>query len=496
MYAIEPLFSLVNSMTKSEKRYLRLVAGMQQGEKGYVRLFDLLDSSAAFDAGLRDALLQNFPGSSIEPARKHLYSVIIKSLRQFHGDNDIESRLLGWIQDSRILYAKGLQALGMQQLRKVKATALQHEKFIYYILAARQELQYLIRSQFVGITEDELIEKHELLKQYLEQETSSIRHALLYEILLFRYWKTGIVRNQQDITQLNDLLLEEYQVLNTQSIQSFESQQLHLHFQSIYFTMVGDPEGGLAVFRDLDQLFQRYPHLWENSPTYYLHLLAGILQDLRSMERFEEMQYYIERLSSVDETTRGFSLTIKYMIFEYQLQSAVDQRKIERIRTLIGTHKDVFDRETFQLNLQTRLQLQFVLARAWYAIGEYSLALKQINAILDQSASTVYQSLYVLSRLLHLQLSALLENSEYLVHAIRSVERKLKAERKLFGAEELILSLLKRWLKAKPVRDLQHQLRVLHENPLERRLIKELAVEQWIDDMKFTDREKPHLKSV
>lgn len=485
MYSIEHLFSLVKSMSKSEKRYFRLTTDLQQGEKGYLSLFDILDSSAAFDSALQAKLKKAFPGSSIEPARKHLYHVMIKSLRQFNHDQDVESRLMTGLQDSRILYHKGLYALSLEQLIRVKRIALSHEKFMYFILAARQELQYLVRSQFGGISEDDLIEKQEALKRFLEQETSSIRHAMLYEILLFRYWKNGIVRSQGDVTQLNDLLLEEHQVLNTQSIQSFESQQLHLHFQSIYFTMISNPEGGLTVFRDLDMLFQRYPHLWESSPLYYVHLLGGILHDLRQMERYDEMPYYLDRLRSIDQHTTGLALIIKYLIFEYELQSLIDQKKVEEALALIEVHRQDFDREIAQLNLQTRLQLQFVLTRAWFVTGDYSKALKRINDILNQPSGYVYQPLYVLCRLMNLQINAMLENTEYLVHAIRSVERKLKAEPKLFDLEKLILSILKRWLKLKPVKDLQRQLQELERNPFERRLIKELNLKEWIDLMKF-----------
>lgn len=481
MSSIQHLFSLVKSMTKSEKRYFRLSANLQGGAKGYLELFDILETSGSFDDVLQSRLQKHFRGSTLEPARKHLYHVMIKSLRQFNSDQDIELSLMTWLQDSRILYHKGLYSLSLEQLVRVKRVALANEKFLYFILAARQELQFLVRSQFTGISEDDLIEKQESLKRFLEQENSSIRHAMLYEILLFRYWKNGIVRSQDDVTQLNDLLLEEYQVLNTQRIQSFESQQLHLHFQSIYFTMISDPQGGLTVFRDLDMLFQRHPHLWENSPLYYVYLLAGILQDLRQMERHEEMSYYLERLRSIGRHSPGLALIIKYMILEYELQSLVDQKKMDTALALVANNKADFERETTQLNLQTRLQLQFVLARVWFFAGDYSRALKQINGILNQPTAQLNQPLYVLCRMMNLQINAMLENTEYLVHAIRSVERKFKGELSVYGVEKLILDFLKRLLSLKPSKDMYHQLKELEENPFERRMILELNVAEWMD---------------
>src|SRR5690606_41068542 len=77
MYSIEHLFSLVKSMTKSEKRHFRLTSDLQRGEKSYMALYDILESSDAFDAALETTLKQRFRGSSIEPARKHLYQVLI-----------------------------------------------------------------------------------------------------------------------------------------------------------------------------------------------------------------------------------------------------------------------------------------------------------------------------------------------------------------------------------------------------------------------------------
>lgn len=480
MYSVEHLFSLVKSMTKSEKRHFRLTSDLQQGEKGYMALYEILESSTAFDVDLESTLKKRFRGSSIEPARKHLYQVLIKSLRQFNNHQDVELKLMTWLQDSRILYYKGLHSLSLEQLIKVKRVALAHEKYMYFILAARQELQYLVRSQFGGVSEDELIEKQEALKTFLAQENSSIRHAMLYEILLFRYWKNGIVRSQEDVTMLNDLLLEEYQVLNTQSIQSFHSQQLHLHFQSIYFTMISNPEGGITVFRELDQLFRRHPHLWEHSPLYYIHLLSGILQDLRMMERYDEMPYYLDRLRSISRDSTGLTLIIKYMVFEHELQSLVDQRKSREATALIAGYQADLDRETGQLNFQTRLQLQFVLTRAWFVARDYSKALKIINGILNQPAGHIYRPLHVLCRLMNLQINAMLENTEYLVHAIRSVERRLKAEPKLFEVEKLILTFLKRWLKLKPTQDVPAKLRELEMNPFEKRVIRELNLPEWI----------------
>ena len=220
MLPIDVLHPLVQSLTKSEKRYFRLTVSMQQGEKGYLRLFDCLDRHELFTDELKLELKTAFPGTTLEPARKHLYRVLMKSLRQFESDKSVEEKLMNLIQDSLILFNRGLISVSFEQLEKAKSLALEYEKFMFYILAARQELEFIIRQQFVGWDESKLIEKQEKIRELLEHELTVQQHASLYEVLLLRYWKTGVVRSLQESVRLNDLLLEEHQVINSQRLES------------------------------------------------------------------------------------------------------------------------------------------------------------------------------------------------------------------------------------------------------------------------------------
>ncbi len=483
MNSIELLFSLIASMTKSEKRYFRMTTDLQGGEKNYLVLFNLLESHKTFDDSLKKQVSKLFPGLSIEPPRKHLYRVLIKTLRQYENENSVDSKLLNLIEDSRILYNKGILSLSLEQLTKAKELALRHEKYLHYVIAARQEMHYLLRSQFVGITEIELVEKQQKIQEFLEHEANASQHGVLYEVLLFRYWKNGISRNEKDVLKLNDLLLEEYQILNSQRIKSFESQKLHLYFQSIYFMMSNNHESSLQVFRDLDELFLSNEHLWKDNPAQYVQLIDGILYDLRIMERYEEMEFYFHQLKSIKSESEGLTIVLKYKILDHQLQALADQKKTEEALLVIAENQPGLSKEIAQLNLQTRTQLQFSITRILFLAKDYEKALKQIIVILNLSEASLQARLYVSCRILYLQINASLGNSEHLLYAIRSIERKLRSDRKMFGVEKLVISFLKRWISMKPVKDLKEQLEVLKGNPFENQLLKELFIEEWIREV-------------
>jgi hypothetical protein len=73
----------------------------------------------------------------------------------------------------------------------------------------------------------------------------------------------------------------------------------------------------------------------------------------------------------------------------------------------------------------------FAITRVWISAGNYSAALKVINAMLNQPVGSTDHSLHVLFHLMNLMVNALMNNRDYLHYAIRSVERKLRNEQRI-----------------------------------------------------------------
>lgn len=490
MLTLEPLHTLIHSLTKTEKRYFTLTTEMHKGEKEYLQLFKVLDSSKLFDQFLVQALKDKYPDSIIEPARKHLYSVIMKSLRHFENEKEIETKLSNLLQDARLLYGKGLIDASFELLEKIKQLAVEHEKFFYFLLAAKQELNYLVRSQFLGVDENHLIEKQEKFREILELQHGTAQHSMLYQVLLFRYWKNGVVRSQKQVVSLNDLLLEEHQLLSGHRLKSFETQQLHLQFQSVYFLISGNSEGSLNVYRDLDSLFHANHRLWQDNPVYYIQLIDGILYDLRSMEIYEELEYYYGRLKELKANSESLQKTIDAVLLSHQLNSYCDQNKFKEGKDFLLLKSKEIKNNLLRLPIQKQAEIQLAAARIYFGNYEYSAVLQIVNSVLNQlsSSTSITHSSYIVFHLLNIQVNIVLKDSDYIYYAIRSLERKLKNSRALYGVEELILSIAKRWLSGKSLHGIEEQIKKLDENPFEKYFIKTLLVNSWISKIKSQSR--------
>lgn len=486
---IDVLHSLLHSLTKSEKRYCRLLTGSSTSDRGFLRLLDCLFSHETMGDALNADLTRLFPGTTLEPARKHLYRVVMQSLRQFEQDKRIDVRIGQLLHDSQILYERGLVQFSQEQLEKAQRLAGQHERGLYVALAARQQAEQWVKGQFDGVDEPTLARQHALIRQQVEHTQLVFNHAALYETLLLRYRTHGTVGNTTDTHRLNDLLLEEHQLLNRQNrtgppMRSFAMQQQHLHFQSTYFRMIGDEAGSLRVYRELDNLFQSNPTLWAEQPLYYIQLLEGILSDLRMLGQYDEMPYFIDRLWAIGRPANGLHHTVPYRVLYYRLLLTVDQGRFADAAALLlsdplSVDEPVFERGLARLSLGTRTEFDLLLVRLQMGLGQLSAGLHRLNRVLAFPARTLPGRLDMERQLMNLLLHARLGNADYLTYALRSAERKRKATIRQTEGERFILELLRQWLNGRLSPGVLTRIETFSLNSADQQLVRNLDVRAW-----------------
>jgi hypothetical protein len=480
MLSVLSLYSLIQSMTKSEKRYFRLDNAGQRHDRGYMLLYNFLESKPMFDESQSAALRSLFPGMSLEPARKHLCRVLMKSLRQYEMDKNIEAKLFNLLQDSKILLNRGFLNESAQTLVKAKDLALKNEKFMLLILLAQQELRLETHRQYHGTEEADLIGKHEAISRLLQHEVGSHQHASIYEVLLLRYWKGTGIRTYQELTSLNDLLLEEHYILNSQSLESFQARQVHLLFQSTFMLMTGDSEGSLDTFYALDELFRQHEHLWIQTPVYYIQTLNGILHTLRRMEKYQEMTFFIDRLNALEPGSENLKLTVKSQVIEHRLHAWVNQKEYQKCLYLLEDQV-YFEKFLDQLNFNDQAQLLLSISRVWHLTGNFTKALHYVNKILNRAPLLINRSLHVRCQLTYMMIHKSLNNKELLTYELRSYERKLKLVGRTYKTEALVISLLKNWVNHKSTARFHNDLLLIINDPFEQVLISELDLRSWFE---------------
>ena len=127
------LFDLIQSLTKSEKRFFKLHSALQSGEKNYLRIFDAVDKQKAYDEEAikkqfaKETFIRHFPSE-----KNHLYKLVLKALRAYHAESSVTGVLKQHINNIEILFSKALYAEATKILHRAKKVAADHERFYYW----------------------------------------------------------------------------------------------------------------------------------------------------------------------------------------------------------------------------------------------------------------------------------------------------------------------------------------------------------------------------
>ncbi|MGB0839443.1 MAG: hypothetical protein ACPGXL_04845, partial [Chitinophagales bacterium] len=195
----DPLFDLIKSLTKSEKRNFKLFARrLQSGESAkFMLLFDALGKQKVYEEAKILKRLPQIKRSQLSNLKAHLNKQLLISLRLQHTPNNIDMQIRERMDYAKILYNKGLYKQSLKELDRVKQVALDTEEYLlcYEII----EFEKLIESQY--ITRSIKSRSDDLVKQAVTLSHKTIRIHQLSNLALKLYgWyiNIGSVRNKED----------------------------------------------------------------------------------------------------------------------------------------------------------------------------------------------------------------------------------------------------------------------------------------------------------
>lgn len=474
MLSTRELFDLIKSLNKTERRYCRIELEEKGAATAYFELYRQLEESVSFDDGLDRLLKKRFNNYQLEITRKHLGKLLLRILNRYHLQTDREAQVWERYTNAKLLLQKGFGQAGLRHIALGKAAAKQAGYPYFFSMFCRLELDHGIRQKFADWEEERVVAVQESVREGMREEEAAREHAALYEILLCRYWKNGVARNSRQIAQLNDIVLEEHQAVQNQRNETFRSGQLHLHFQSVYFMMTGDPDGSLKTFYALDEFFQAHRHEWVADPQSYIRFLQDVLETLRRFGHFDEMPHFMDRLNELDITSGYLKVKISLLLAELHLHVGLARKSRPDDVVIPAFPAAVLD----QAPLQDVIQWWFTAARAYLFKKNYQESLSLINRLLRLPASELGAMNYSKVRMLNLMVHHAMQNRDYLFYEIRSFERKMKSGGTWHYTEKLVVDYLKHWLACRPFGRGVNTEKL--NDPYEQVMVSELGLKKWL----------------
>jgi hypothetical protein len=485
------LVYLIHSLSKSEKKHFAVSKPGEQAQD-YMILYRMIAKSVITDEdAIRNDYRQAARGTSFDISVHYLYDKILDTLVALRKKKDIYYDLFRRLSKVRVLYERSMFRECFGMLEEVIARAQKNEIYEILLIAAKLELEYLLRLNFPNISEKELYHKHYEQVNMIKNIRKITEQASLYGLLRHRLTHKGNVRSARQKKELDDLMVSELSISASLpgKEDSFERTKNHKLFQATYLMGIGDFSAALRSFRELAQLFENNPHFWANPPIYYLSVLEGILSSLRSVGDYGEMSFFIKKLENMaGNYSLEFKINVLCLIFQYKLFPLFDQGDYEGCKRLIDAYKDsLFDNASW-LSPIRKSEMQLYAALVHIGLRKYAEAKKLINSIIFDH-DIEYLPIMRTIRLVRLIIYYETGNFDLVRHESHSIRRNLSLKKEFsFKTEHLMLFFLNKYnlpiLQSERIKmhnKLLQKINDLHEDKYERQLLNIFDFTAWIE---------------
>ena len=441
MSNIASVSQLVHSLSKSEKRCFSQYAAMQGREQSYLNLYELIRKGKSKDIEKEFNRLN--PTSDFNATTQYLWATLIKTIVSMRQEPSDEERLLHGILDIKLLFKKGLNNEAFKLISKYKAYARKTEKSEYSLILHKLELNHQSRLQFEGIPDEErLIKLQSRLRHNIQYELNLADHSALYELLSYRFLHKGNILSDKDKENLNDLVVTEMNLSGNQRFESFDLNRNHLLFQSVYFMMTGDYRSGLRTYFELDQLFERFAHLWTDTPVVYISHLRGILDSLYNIRQIDEIDYFTGKLRSLRE--KNPQIILDQAICVAELKKLLVLKKFGNGILLIENEFAALFSRTESLAATDKAELHLFAALIYFHSQQYRKAAGLLRKVI-YFEPTKNNWLWKMIKWLNLLVHCELNDFDFLLNEAGSVERLLKKQAIFYPTDKILIRYTKRY---------------------------------------------------
>jgi tetratricopeptide (TPR) repeat protein len=417
------LFDLVHSLTKSEKRFFKLQSSLQAGEKNYVRIFDLLEKMDHYD---EEFVKESFKGElflkHLPSEKNHLFKLILKSLRSFHGESSVRSLLKQALKNVDILHKKGLFEECKKELKRAKKLATSYE-FFYYLFEIISWQKNLLEEDYEnGEFSQSIDEIAEEEAKVLLQLQNLAQYQVIYGKVNAIFRSGGFTPSKVHEEMLTEILSSNLLGDGSLAI-SIRSNCIRLYSLGFCAIAENNIEKAAGYFTELVTLFEENEWLREDKAKRYLRSLGQLLTCrvlLNDRAGATDIYKKLESLEDNDQFQDPDLVAFRFRILkQIQVEMALmfDQKiQSDELFASIEETKNVLSKE-FEMMMHYRLALYE------FSCGFHQRALKHVNEIINNSDKELRQDIYGHVRVLNILIHLCLKNSDLVEYALKSTIR-------------------------------------------------------------------------
>ena len=483
------LYDLVSTLTKSEKRYIKVQAG--SGKKDYIQLMDALIAQKTFD---EEKLIKENKGANflkhLAVNKRYLYELLLKSLTNF-GQKTLEGKIFEKITASNVLMERGLFRMASVELKKGQKIAKKYELFELQIMLCSLEKRLLSHQQIKTKDDHAIHQDFNVERNILEQLKNTNEYWYLAQQVSQFQMQYQKIQNEEQQKYIEGLS-QSPKFLSQSLATNFRSKLYFYQANATFHFILGNVEQAYEINRSFLDLLEAKPHFLGLYAERYLATLNNMLIDSLVIGKFDNLKEGISRLVMTLERPEFKSIkNIESRVFRQRylllLNWSLRQNDFEKALDWIPEIEKGLEQFGKKIEKHHRITFYYLIAYLLFQNRRCDQALKWNNLILNDPKEDVVKEIFYFARILNLLIHYELGNYTLLNSLLLSTPKYLKSRRPVYMTEKtlfrfmgMLLNCIDKAEKQKLIANFNNEIHDLFQNPNEKRVFNYLDLRWWV----------------
>lgn len=502
------LFTLIKSLSKAEKRHLRMntFKGKQEKPPLFIQLFDPLDKASKYNEKELLSAIPDVKKKQLSNLKAHLYNHILESLRWLSRQKDMRIHIRQLIDYAQVLYNKGLYQQSLKLLEKAKSLSITHHEVELKMQVL--EFEKVIEARHITRSLENRAENLSKASRQCLTQLSNLSHLSNLALNMYgMYLKMGHVGNEKEALMLRTYFENNLHFNNVHGLKrTADESRLSFSTKGMTFYEKVNLYQAFSWYAYILQdflLFYRYAQKWVDlfeeysgrkimDPPLYLKALHNLLTAHffnRNYKKFCNALITLE-LFWKDHKKR-FNKNTATMAFIYTYTAKINKHFLEGTFQAGVVLVPEFERELKEhrphMDRHRVLVFYYKIACLYFGSGDNNTAIIYLNKIINLKIGNLRADIQCFARILHLIAHYELKNYDLIEYLLPSVYNFLDKHKQLSAVLVEILKFIKDFnhLGIRGLRkgfiDLKERLQKVGQNPYERRFFLYLDVLSWLE---------------
>ena len=426
------LFSLIKSLSKSEKRYFKLSTGLQGQQLNYLELFEAIEQMSTYDEGyLKRKFANRTFVKQLHVSKNYLFHLILRSLRNYQLTESANAQLKARLLDIEILFKRDLLRPCLKAIHQAEKLAVKigDERSMLEVLNWKRKV--LLNMEGVDRAMPELSEIASREKNYID--------ALMDES---KIW--DLTLSIRDRNSSGRQLLENPLIADPSRARTHRAKILQHHLAYVTSTMMEDPKKAEASLDQLINYLEGDIFKLKNDPGPYVTALNNKIGLYLNQRRHQLVFPLLKKIREIPEriNLKAKSLeTMNLLIRSYnvELETYRDSGKLSEALALIPKVEKLITVNEDLISIEYNILIRYQFACLFFMARDFSKSLFNINLVLGHRNHGTRGDIMSYGQFLNLILHFELGNYTVMKYSVDATRRFLKKRGGLLEFEKVLL---------------------------------------------------------